>query len=172
MGMSGLWIILSNLRILNWFIVKKHIYATTRFICKVSQGYQSILENIECKKRLFQQNAESIVSAIDKTVSEYPLKVVEACKFYGVSKGWYYRQKSQINCKLSKINRCFRQHPNQLSIQEVSGIERVVNDPLNFGKRLITLYHQVLRDGKLFCCVSTFRKYGHLSGYRKRKKNS
>lgn len=40
----------------------------------------------------------------------------------------------------------------------------------NFGKNIVTLYYQSMRQGRLFCGKSTFNKYANLLGWKKQKR--
>lgn len=143
---------------------------TMQFVIRVSDGYHHILNQISGNKKIVKQNATHVVNAIDQIVSLSNIKVKRACKFYGVSSDWYYREKRKINCSLNIFNTCFKQHPNQLTFEEANTIQRLIKDPKHFGKTKVTLYYYALRNGLVSCAKSTFSKYAKALGYQKPKK--
>ncbi len=147
-----------------------HLKKMMQFMVKVSDGYQSVLNEITDNKKVLKENAKPIVRSIDSIVSLSKMKVKRACKFYGVSSDWYYREKRKINCSLNLFNTCFKQHPNQLTFDETIAIERIVKDPKHSGKTKVTLYYYALRNDLVSCGKSTFNKYAKALGYKKPKK--
>jgi hypothetical protein len=72
-------------------------------------------------------------------------------------------------CSINPFQKCYRQHPNQLTSKEVISIENLVTDPTNFGKRKVNLYYYQLRNKLVFCSKSTLNKYASALGYIKPK---
>lgn len=149
---------------------RKQLKKAMQFIIKISDGYHHILNNVTENKKILKQNAKYIISSIDEIISLSNIKVKRACKFYGVSSDWYYREKRKANCSLNVFNTCFKQHPNQLTFKEANAIERLVKDPKHFGKTKVTLYYHALRNELVSCGKSTFSKYAKALGYKKPKK--
>ncbi|MDG2194270.1 MAG: hypothetical protein P8K77_05355 [Polaribacter sp.] len=143
---------------------------TIRFIIKMSDGYHQVLKEVNSNKKVLKKNANYVVSAIDQIIDVSKIKVKRACRFYGVSSDWYYREKRKINCSLNIFSKCFKQHPNQLTFEETNAIERLVKDPKHFGKTKVTLYYHALRNESVSCAKSTFSKYAKALGYKKPKK--
>ncbi len=141
-----------------------------RFIVKASDGYHRVLNQVNQNRKNLKQHASYIVTAIEQIVSLSNIKTKRACKFYGVSSDWYYREKRKINCSLNLFNKCFKQHPNQLTFDETNAIERLVKDPQHFGKTKVTLYYHALRNELVSCAKSTFSKYAKALGYKKPNK--
>jgi len=149
---------------------RMNLKRTIRFIIKMSDGYHQILKQVNGNKNVLKKNANYIINSIDAIISLSKIKVKRACKFYGVSSDWYYREKRKINCSLNIFNKCFKQHPNQLTFKETMAIERIVKDPKHFGKTKVTLYYYALRLELVSCAKSTFSKYAKALGYKKLKK--
>ena len=160
---------LENFEDIKQIYMKEYLRKTIMILLTVSNGYSTILSSITKSKKLLQGNSEAIVNSINKLVTVSGIKVSRACTFYGVSKDWFYREKNKLHCSVSTFKRCFKQHPNQLTIKEVSIIEQVILDPNNFGKTKTTIYYQALRKGVLYCAKSTFYKYATALGYQKPK---
>lgn len=149
---------------------RTHLKKTIQFVIKISDGYHHILNQINGNKKIVRQNAAHIVNAIDQIVSLSNIKVKRACKFYGISSDWYYREKRKINCSRNIFNTCFKQHPNQLTFDEANTIRKLVKDSEHFGKTKVTLYYYALRNGLVSCAKSTFSKYAKALGYQRPKK--
>jgi len=143
---------------------------TIKFIIKLSNGYHNVLNEITNNKKLLKKNADSIINSIDSIVSLTRINVKRACKFYGVSSDWYYREKRKIKCSLNIFSTCFKQHPNQLTFEETNAIERLVKNPKHFGKTKVTLYYYALRNELVSCAKSTFSKYAKALGFKKPNK--
>ena len=73
-------------------------------------------------------------------------------------------------CNLSPFQKCYRQHPNQLTVNEVVAIENLVTDTNHFGKSKTTLYYHALSNNMVTCGKSTFFKYASALGYKKPKR--
>ena len=149
---------------------RKQLKKVIQFIIKVSDGYHRVLTNVNKNKTVLKENAEYIIGSIDEIVFQSHIKVKRACKFYGVSSDWYYREKRKVNCALNIFNNCFKQHPNQLTFEETNAIEQLIKDPKHFGKTKVTLYYHALRHKLVSCGKSTFCKYAKALGYQKPKK--
>jgi transposase InsO family protein len=149
---------------------RTHLKKMMQFMIKMSNGYQRVLSDVTCTKKILKENAAPIINSIDAIISLSKINVKRACKFYGVSSDWYYREKRKINCSLNIFNKCFKQHPNQLTFKETNAIERIVKDPRHFGKTKVTLYYYALRNELVSCAKSTFSKYAKALGYKKPKK--
>lgn len=149
--------------------MQAHLRKTIVLLLSISKGYQNVLSSITQQKSLLKQNAGTIVNAIDKLVNVTNIKVERACKLFCVSKDWFYREKRKITCSLSTFKICFKQHPNQLTYEEVRHIEQVIFKSSNYGKPKTTLYYQALKDELIFCGKSTFFKYATALGYQRPK---
>ena len=145
----------------------KYTFRALRLLLKTRRGYYQILQDIQGKKKLLKNNADSIVLAVDQMVESSNINKVAACKLYGISKDWYYVQKQKIICELSPFKRCYKRHSNQLSRSEVQIIEDLVIRQGNYGKTKTTLYYQAMRDNLITCGQSTFNKYANALGYTK-----
>ncbi|WP_299101952.1 hypothetical protein [uncultured Winogradskyella sp.] len=151
-------------------IERQQLKKAIRLMIRVSDGYHQILKTVGKNKQLQKQNASYVVNSIDSIINLTKIKTQRACKFYGVSSDWYYREKRKINCSLNIFNKCFKKHPNQLSFEETNAIEQLIKDPKHFGKTKVTLYYHALRNELVSCGKSTFSKYAKALGYRKSKK--
>lgn len=80
---------------------RNQLKKTMQFIIKISDGYHKVLSDVNNNNKLLKKNAECIVNSIDEIISETKIKVKRACKFYGVSSDWYYREKRKVNCSFN-----------------------------------------------------------------------
>lgn len=151
----------------------KDVFASTflfkamRFMVKSHRGYHKMLQELTQNKNLLKLHAHSIVNSIEQMSAFAQVKITTACKYYGISKDWYYLQKRKIYCEISPINSCYRQHPNQLTQHEIGIIHSVISAPENQGKTKTTLYYNSMDNGIIFCGKSTFNKYATAFGYQK-----
>ncbi|MBL4880303.1 MAG: hypothetical protein JKX82_03160 [Oleispira sp.] len=146
------------------------LYKSLRFLVETRKGYLAMLGEFSHNKQLLKLHASKIISSIEYMKSLAKVNVVTACKYYGVSKDWYYKEKSKIICGISPFQKCYRQRPNQLTTSEVVTIENLVTNPVSYGKTKTTLYYHALRNKLIFCGKSTFNKYASALGYRKPKR--
>ncbi|CAL2080910.1 hypothetical protein [Tenacibaculum sp. 190524A02b] len=148
----------------------KFLFTSLRFLIATRKGYLHMLGELAHNKNLLQLHASKIVSSINHLASLSKVSVVTACKYYGVSKDWYYIQKRKLICNLSPFQKCYKQHLNQLTIKEVVAIENLVTNPDHFGKTKTTLYYHALVNNIVTCGKSTFFKYANVLGYQKPKR--
>lgn len=146
------------------------LFKSLRFLVETRKGYLAILQEFSYNKQLLKLHANKIIASIEKMKSLAKVNITTACKYYGISKDWYYREKAKIVCVISPFQRCYKQHPNQLTVSEVSAIENLVTASKNYGKTKVTLYYHALRNNLVFCGKSTFNKYASALGYIKPKR--
>ncbi len=146
------------------------LYKTIRFMVKSHRGYHKMLQELIHNKNLLKLHAHNIVESIEQMSAFAKIKITTACKYYGISKDWYYLQKRKVICKISPLKSCYRQHPNQLTQHEVTMIEKTIFDANNFGKSKTTLYYTAMDNGDVFCGKSTFSNYATALGYKKPKR--
>ncbi|SDW82589.1 hypothetical protein SAMN05444411_102254 [Lutibacter oricola] len=147
------------------------LYKSLRFLVETRKGYLYMLQEFSHNKQLLKLHANKIITSIEKMKSLANINVKTACNYYGVSKDWYYQQKRKISCGVSPFQKCYKQHPNQLTVKEVISIEKLVTDSANYGKTKVTLYYHALRTNLVFCSKSTFNKYASALGYIKPKRS-
>ncbi|MBV7270735.1 hypothetical protein [Winogradskyella luteola] len=138
-------------------------------ILKTRRGFYNMLGELAYHKNLLKRHANSIVTSIEDMAEFSRVTITKACKFYGISKDWYYAQKRKIVCKTSLFKKCYRQYPNQLTLKEVVDIEHLVKQTENFKKPITTIYYNAIRKGLINCGITTFRKYANALGYIKSK---
>ena len=138
-------------------------------ILKTRRGFYNMLGELVHHKNLLKQHANSIIESAEAIAQLSKVAVSKACKFYGISKDWYYAQKRKIVCKVSLFKKCYRQYPNQLILKEVTDIEFLVKDSQNYRKPMTTIYYDAIRKGLIGCGITTFRKYANALGYIKSK---
>lgn len=148
----------------------KFLFKSLRFLAETRKGYLNMLGELTHNKNLLKLHASKIVDSIEHLASISKVSVVSACKYYGVSKDWYYNQKRKLVCELSPFQKCYRQHPSQLTVREVEAIENLVTNPNHFGKTKTTLYYHAIINNIITCGKSTFFKYASALGYQKPKR--
>lgn len=135
----------------------KQLYRFVRFTCRIQNAYAQLL-NLKDNSRLIQHEVRKfLVHAIDQLSRTVPRNV--AARVMNVSCQSYYRFRNNILCAKSRIKRCFRSLPQQLSLREIQIIDNAMSQPENFGMTKTTVYHTLRNAGKLFCSLSTFYLY-------------
>ena len=137
----------------------KQLYRFVRFACRLHDAYTRLLEMKTKAELKLHEIHRSIVEATDQLSRTVPRKV--AARLMNISYQSYYRFRNNLKCSKSKINRCFRSLPQQLSLREIQVIDKAMSLPENFGKTKTTIYHALRNAGKLLCSLSTFYCYTH-----------
>jgi len=148
----------------------KYLLQATKFMCVISSGFRGLIREIEGNKKMLRKHANRITYFIEKIVTSGNLKKKDACRIFGVSKDWFYKHRKEVVCKVSKIEKCFKQYPSQLTFEDAKIIEKIVNEPNNKRRRKNSLYWMALRTGLVTCGKSTFSKYLDFFEYKKHKK--
>ena len=138
-------------------------------ILKTRRGFYNMLGESVHHKNLLKQHANSILSSIEDMARFSKITIARACKFYGISKDWYYAQKRKVVCQSSLFKKCYHQYPNQLTLKEVTAIEFLIKDTEHIKKPMTTIYYDAIRNDRIHCGITTFRKYVNALGYIKSK---
>jgi len=149
---------------------RKYLHRSLKFVCLMSNGYQDVIKHVEKKNWVLREHAKSVTSSIQRLKNYSKITTKDACRLIGVSTDWYYRHRPIKTCFKSSISKCYTQYPSQLTLEEVSIIEKTVTKPENKGKTKVTLFYSLLRKGVLSCGLATFCKYARLFGHTSSKK--
>ena len=147
---------------------RKYLKRTMKFAVAMSNGFHALMADVNQKKSILRKHKEEITWSIQRISRYSGITAQAACKLYGVTTDWYYRHKNKVKviCKKSAFQKCFRQYPNQLTLQEMSIIQEAVNSDEYAGMTKATIFFKLLRKGVLFCGYSTFCKYANQFGYK------
>lgn len=135
----------------------KHLYRFVRFTCRLHDAYLQLLELKNKAGSKYREYYKSVINAVDQLSRTVPRKI--AVRIMNISYQSYYRFRSNLVCGKSRIKRCFRSLPQQLSLREIQIIDKAMSAPENFEKTKATIFHQLRNPGKLFCSLSTFYFY-------------
>lgn len=149
---------------------KKSLHRAVKVLTKVSRAYCGIMANLEDGKKLMREHALSLTQNIKELSTYTKLPIKKLVPLYGVTTDWYYRHREQKGCKVSLLKKCYQQHPNQLTVDEMNKIQNKLYAPENSIKTKTTLFYELANEAKLFCSKSTFFKYAKLLGFTKKKK--
>ena len=72
------------------------LFKSLRFLIETRKGYLNMLQEFSHNKQLLKLHANKIITSIKKMKSLANVNVKTACKYYGVSKDWYYNQKRKL----------------------------------------------------------------------------
>jgi hypothetical protein len=109
-------------------LTNKHLKFGMKMLCSMSAGYKDLISSIEKSKKLMRENALQITSSIELIAQKGNVSLKKAANLFGVSKAWYYRHRSKKTCEKSILNKCFKQYPNQLTLEEVNTIEQIISN--------------------------------------------
>ena len=92
-----------------------------------------------------------------------------------ISHQQYYTWVNKADCNHSFRKLCLKKYPHQLSDKEIEVVKEYVTDEAYLHWSIASIYCQMLRKGKTFMSLATFRKYAkwtnpNLSHRRKRLK--
>lgn len=138
-------------------------------ILKTRRGYYKMLGELAHNKNLMKLHADSILTSVEEMAEFSDVTIKKACKFYGISTDWYYNQKQKLICHLCPIKKCYKTHPNQLTINEMTTIEHLAKAPENYRKPLSTIFYLAMEDLAITCGLTSFRKYANALGHVKAK---
>ena len=143
--------------------ISKHkiIFKSARICCRVADCFSVLLSKRKGLNSLLKKNKQIVVTTVDKLAPE--LTLARACKLFHITLKKFYQWKNEVHCAASVLNLCFRSHPMQLSVNDVSKIKDSVSDSLNQYKPRSSIYYLLMRSEKVFYGVSTFYKYANLT---------
>ena len=152
---------------------KKFAFRSIRLLANVHELFFEFMDSIKQKKKFIKKNKALLLDKIETLQKNKLVSLERACKLFHVTTAWYRKQKSKLFCKISPLNSCFTQQPNQLAIDEVEAIEKLVTHPKNKRFNQTTLYYKALNNRIVVCGKSTFAKYASIfKTFRKNKFNA
>lgn len=89
-------------------------------MCALSYGYKDLVAGLDGGKKLLREHSEKITFGIQRFARYGNINIPNACELFGVSRDWSYRHRKRKSCKKSVLGKCFKQHPNQLTLEEVT----------------------------------------------------
>lgn len=140
---------------------RRIIFQAAIICCRTLDCFSSLFSKARGFKSTLKKNKKMVIETIDYLVLKMPLE--KACRVFRVSTNLYYRWKNKLHCTASILNLCFKSHPFQLSIKEVTTIRNAVNDSENYHKPGSTVYFELHRENKLGCSRPSFYKYKNLT---------
>lgn len=138
----------------------KAVHKTIRVCCRILDCFAFMFSQVKGYKKILKKNADRVINTVDYLRNEISLK--KACKIFSITSQQYYRLKNKIYCSASVSNLCFKSHPSQLSIHEVTTIKDIISKPENLFKPLCSLYYELLRTAQLSISLTSFYKYAAL----------
>ena len=138
---------------------------------------KSLVKIIAIKKYIarYANRIKDGIGQADKIVLKHIKKAAEVLglnptlSFIQISLSFYYRLRKPKKCSFSLINLCRVRHPTQLLEKQVEIIKEYAQNELYNHWPLSSVFHQILRDGTAFFCLSTFYKYVFLLGIKRAK---
>ncbi|AXR66887.1 DDE-type integrase/transposase/recombinase [Leptospira mayottensis] len=154
--------IFKNLNLYKKALESKTFIKAFKSLFSLYSFYNSLSENIQGKRRIWNDRKKEIASLIEKIAPFFSLK--RACRFMKISVQRYRRWKKEIHCVSSAFNLCRKLHPKQLTIEEQQIISKYLKNPEFFNWPLRSLFYKILKDGSAFFSLPTFYKYAKVLG--------
>ncbi|MEX2597317.1 MAG: DDE-type integrase/transposase/recombinase [Salibacteraceae bacterium] len=134
-------------------------------ITKVWLGVSSVLMPIIHKQK---EMEALIVDEVQRLFVVMPKRT--ALRLWRLSPSMFYERISRLKaqCGISPLDRCFKRHPLQLSMDEVRKIKMLYEDASKSCWPSSSLYYHGLRNCELYVSLSTFYKYVNLLGLKRK----
>ena len=145
--------------------LKKVINTITRVWIQTATTLLPLLEKSK-------QTQQTMLEAIEQLFTVMPKKNV--LKLFSISTTTFYKKiaKEKIRCGISPLSLCFKRHPLQLAKKEVETIHHLFKNPNFDCWPASSIYHYALRNNLLFISLSTFYKYTHILGLKRKWRKS
>ncbi len=145
---------------------QKRLEKVQRVIARV---WVSVSKRIMPLLHAAKEQQEVILNATQQLCTVLPKRLVLRLTHISAPAFSYRLQKLKTACGLSPLSLCFKRHPQQLALQEVSRIKELVHQPDFACWPLVSIYYKALREGSLNMALSTFYKYVSLLGLQRKK---
>src|SRR5690554_6421861 len=145
----------------------RNLKKEVRTISKVWLTVAPVVQQALHRKK---EHSEMLVNQVQQLITVLPQRV--ALRIAGISTTSFYERlwNLKVQCGISPIQRCLKRHPLQLSAGEVKKIKALFDDVKLVCWPASSLYYDGLRNRGLYISMSTFYKYVHLLGLKRRWK--
>ncbi|MFM7022203.1 MAG: hypothetical protein ACKOXB_04435 [Flavobacteriales bacterium] len=131
--------------------------------------YKSVVDHLPDAKKLCRDNKNLILKSFHAAARH--ISKSRVYKTLNISHDFVH-YKHTASCAVSVFNKCFRKHPSQLSAAEVKTIRDYCSHPVYKNWQGVSVYWQMIRDGKIFCSKTTFYRYINKMGIMFSKKRN
>jgi putative transposase len=154
----------------DWYCQNQHLFTTLQEVAaskRLLQVNRTLLRIIAIQRFLQKHQSHirhKIFNAANTAVqnirkSQEVLGLNMTLKLLDLSQQQYWQLKQKLRCSQSLFNLCFPKHPTQLLLKEVNNIKKYCEDTRYIHWPLVSIYHQIIRDGAAKFHISTFYKY-------------
>lgn len=157
----------------DWYCQNQHLFNTLQDVAaskRLLQVNKALLRIIAIQRFLqkYQSHirhkifnaAGTVVHNIHKIMEILGLSVT--LKFLQLTHQQYWQLKQKLRCSKSLFTLCIPKHPTQLLRREVNTIKSYCDDIRYIHWPLVSIYHQIIREGAARFHISTFYKYVRL----------
>jgi len=148
---------LENKELIEAFLANKTLLNAAKGLYFIYSTLVSIMDDVRGMKAKLRQNREKIVQTIENVEPLMGLK--RACRFLKITVSQFYTWKRKINCALSPINECIKQHPLRTSASELQVIKEFVQNPEYKDYSWSSIHCEMERQERAFVSLNTFYKY-------------
>jgi len=141
-----------------YFKLKKTVMALTRAWVMLSYALVPLIKNAAGNREL----QARILKAINQI--KIFTGLARALKIVGLSKQLYYQWtlEARFDCFDSFTQLCVKRHPQQLQINEIQKIKKLLTDPKVDHWPIVSIAGQALRQNKLMASLYSWYKYARL----------
>jgi len=135
-----------------------NLYLVNRVIIQMSGLWNELLSSVKSKKDVLKRCSRKLVEVVESLPKTWRIGIF--LSRIGISMQQYdYWERTFLKCGSSIRSLCRIRHPQQLTGIEVRTIMNylVADDFRHWPAR--SVYYQMLNDGKVYCCLSTFYNY-------------
>lgn len=145
------------------------LLAAARVLLMVFKLYEKTLLSFKTGKKRLLEEREPLHKIC--AYAQGKISVGLLARILNTSASFVKNLSLKSSCTHSPFNLCKRIFPAQLTTKEVHTIRQYFTNPLFKTWPASSLYYQAMREGKLFCSLSTFYKYTRKLGLKKSRKH-
>ena len=136
-------------------------------LIRLLKTYQNCMKTSSSYSQILREHKEQIVKAVHSCKNTISLK--KAIRLFGISIHTFYEWRSQVElpCLTSPIKQCKTRRTNQLTMEEVSKMEKLLTDQKIAHWSIASIHHYARRMGLVIAGLQTWYKYNQLMKWRK-----
>ena len=156
-----------KIEMIKTFLSNQTLLKAAKGLYFVYSTWISITENLRGMKTTLRKNKGKIVQTIESIIPLLGLK--HACKLFKISQNQFYTWSWKVNCSLSPLEKCHKQHPQNITPNELQTLKTFVQNENYKHFPLVAIYYKMMRKEKAFMSLTSFYKYAKCFDTENRK---
>lgn len=144
------------------FLERQKLKKTVQVLCRIWIAITPVIKPVLQAK----PNAELVLDQLQRLFQVTSKKL--ACKLAGWSPAALRYRSQKIQCAISTLSLCFKQHPSQLAAKEIAIIKYLMSKPELACWPISSIAWYAKRENMLHISLSTWYKYVQLLGLKRR----